>query len=576
MKSKKTFWPLAILIIVVLLLAACQPAAPEPTEAPVEVPTEEPTEEPTAVPTEEPVEALPEASTDPLIADLPELPEGSVYFYIMDEATETMGEPVVREVKRWIGVGDVSTAVADGMVEATVLEMGGNSWEPKFFVEMPQMVSGTEYTVSFVAYADIDRTVVMKVGQQLSNDPWWIPQFEGDEGVINLTTQPTEFSFSFVFEEGNLPVPYELLWEVGDHMGEGALTTVYVANIMLAGQDCCMADAAVEEPAEEAAEVSVNSINVSVEDTLGEMESATIAREVRQWSDIGDVSVTVADGAIQAEVLEMGGNSWEPKLFVEMPQMVSGTEYTVSFVASAETARTIVVKVGQQLAADPWWIPQFEGEEGVLNLTSEPTEYSFTFTFAESENEALYDLIWEVGDYMGEGQLTTVDISNVKVTGEGCCSVVNRIDVMAGDAAVPTEVRQWSDIGDVSVTVADGAIQAEVLEMGGNSWEPKLFVEMPPMVSGTEYTVSFVAYADMARTIVVKVGQQLASDPWWLPQFEAEEGVLNLTTEPSEYSFTFTFEETDNEALYDLIWEVGDYMGEGELTTVYISDVTVK
>jgi hypothetical protein len=132
------------------------------------------------------------------------------------------------------------------------------------------------------------------------------------------------------------------------------------------------------------------------------------------------------------------------------------------------------------------------------------------------------------------------------------------------------------DIGDVSVTVADGAIQAEVLEMGGNSWEPKVFVEMPPMVSGTEYTVSFMAYADIARTIVVKVGQQLAADPWWLPQFEGEEGVLNLTTEPSEYSFTFTFDETDNEALYDLIWEVGDYMGEGELTTVYISDVTVK
>jgi beta-glucanase (GH16 family) len=236
--------------MVVLLLAACQPAAPEPTEAPVEVPTEEPTEEPTAVPTEEPVEALREASTNPLIADLPELPENSVYFYIKDDASGTMGDPVVRDVRRWIGVGDVSTAVVDGMVEATVLEMGGNSWEPKFFVEMPQMVSGTEYTVSFVAYADIDRTVVMKVGQQLSNDPWWMPQFEGDDGVINLTTQPTEFSFSFVFEAGDLPVPYDLLWEVGDHMGEGALTTVYVANIMLAGQDCCMADAAQSEQAD--------------------------------------------------------------------------------------------------------------------------------------------------------------------------------------------------------------------------------------------------------------------------------------------------------------------------------------
>jgi hypothetical protein len=571
MKSKTTFWPLAILVIVVMLLAACQPAAPEPAEVPTAVPTAVPTEEPT----EEPVEAPPAASTDPLIAGLPELPENSVYFHIQDDATGTMGDPVVREVRKWTGVGDVSTTVVDGIVEGSVLDMGGNSWEPKFFVEMPQMVSGTEYTVSFVAYADVARTVVMKVGQQLSMDPWWMPQFEGDEGVINLTTQPNEFSFSFVFEAGTLPVPYDLLWEVGDHMGEGQLTTVYVANIMLTGQDCCMPDAAAE-PAEEAPEVLVNSININVEDTTGELQGDPIARDVRQWSDIGDVSVTVADGAIQAEVLEMGGNSWEPKLFVEMPLMESGTEYTVSFVASADVARTILVKVGQQLASDPWWIPQFEGEEGVLNLTTEPTEYSFTFTFAESDNEALYDLIWEVGDYMGEGQLTTVYISDVTVTGEGCCLAAYRIDVMAGDEAVKTEVRQWSDIGDVSVTVVGGVIQAEVLEMGGNSWEPKLFVEMPPMVSGTEYTVSFMAYADMARTILVKVGQQLANDPWWIPQFEGEEGVLNLTTEPTEYSFTFTFAETDNEAIYDLIWEVGNYMEQGELTTVYITDVTVK
>jgi beta-glucanase (GH16 family) len=240
MKSKSAFWLLAIFTILGLLLAACQPTAAEPTEAPTEVPAQAPTTVPT--------EAPPEASTDPLIADLPELPENSTYVYIKDGATGTMGDPVVREVRRWIGVGNVSTTVVDGIVEATVLDMGGNSWEPKFFVEMPQMDSGTEYTVSFVAYADEPRTVVLKVGQQLSSDPWWIPQFEGAEGVINLTTQPTEFSFSFVFEAGSLPVPYDLLWEVGNHMGEGALTTVYVANVMVTGQGCCLAETAQYDP----------------------------------------------------------------------------------------------------------------------------------------------------------------------------------------------------------------------------------------------------------------------------------------------------------------------------------------
>ena len=138
------------------------------------------------------------------------------------------------------------------------------------------------------------------------------------------------------------------------------------------------------------------------------------------------------------------------------------------------------------------------------------------------------------------------------------------------------EVRQWSDIGDLSIAVADGVVEANVLEMGSNSWEPKFFVEMPQMTSGTEYTVSFVAYADVLRPVVVKVGQQLNSDPWWIAQFEDESGVFNLTTEPSEYTFSFTFEAGNLPVPYDLIWEVGNYMGEGELTTVYITDVTVK
>jgi beta-glucanase (GH16 family) len=232
MKSKSTFWQLAILAILAVLLVACQPAVAEPTEVPAEVATEAP------------AQASAEASTEPLIAGLPELADNSTYVYIKDGATGSMGDPLVREVRKWTGVGDVSTTVANGIVQATVLNMGGNSWEPKFFVQMPRMVSGTEYTVSFVAYADDPRPVLVKVGQQLSSDPWWLAQFESDESVIYLTTQPTEYSFTFTYQETTNPTIYDVLWEVGNYKGEGALTNVYVANIMVTGADCCLADVA--------------------------------------------------------------------------------------------------------------------------------------------------------------------------------------------------------------------------------------------------------------------------------------------------------------------------------------------
>ncbi len=581
MKSKSTLKNLLIFVVAILLLAACQPATPEATAVPTAAPTAVPTAVPTEVPTPVPTAAPPPASTEPLMANLPALAKNSIYVYVEDAAAGAMGNPVVREVRNWAAVGAVTTGSTDGIAAATVTNMGANSWEPKFFVEMPQMTSGTEYTVRFVAYAETARPIWVKVGQQLTNDPWWLPQFESEEGVIYLTPQPTEYSFTFTYEETGNPTVYDLIWEVGNVMGEGQLTTVYVTNVLVSGNACCMADPApvpTEEVVVETPVVAETSINVNVVDAAGEVTRDPIVRDVRKWADIGNVNVAITEGVVEAEVLEMGGNSWEPKFFVEMPTLVSGTEYKVSFVAHADVPRKIVVKVGQQLANDPWWIPQFEGEEGVFSLTTEPTEYSFMFTFQGNDNAALYDLIWEVGNYMGEGQLTTVYVENVTVTGQGCC-FANAINISLGDDAanpVLTEVRKWADIGNVNVTVTGGVVKAEVLDMGANSWEPKFFVEMPPMVSGTEYTVSFVAHADVARTIVVKVGQQLTNDPWWIPQFEGEEGVISLTTEPTEYSFKFTYQESGNPALYDLIWEVGNYMGEGQLTNVYVTNVTVK
>ncbi len=64
---KARLWILSVLLIIALLLSACQQATPEPTEEPTEAATEEPTEAATEEPTAEPTE---EATEEPAPEEL--------------------------------------------------------------------------------------------------------------------------------------------------------------------------------------------------------------------------------------------------------------------------------------------------------------------------------------------------------------------------------------------------------------------------------------------------------------------------------------------------------------------------
>jgi hypothetical protein len=141
---------------------------------------------------------------------------------------------------------------------------------------------------------------------------------------------------------------------------------------------------------------------------------------------------------------------------------------------------------------------------------------------------------------------------------------------------VETSVGNWQDIGSLNASVEDNVIITEVTSTGGNSWEPKVFVQLPELVDGTEYVVSITASAARDRKIWLKIGQQLPFDPWWIKQYEDETGVHQLTSSDQLIETTFTFNKTDNGAPYDFVIEVGNVEGDAVPTTVYVKDVSIR
>jgi len=127
--------------------------------------------------------------------------------------------------------------------------------------------------------------------------------------------------------------------------------------------------------------------------------------EFNKGSDYGgsDGSFNVSGGKATLNVTNIGSNAWEPQLVQNGITLVQGVTYRLTFDASADKARKIVVMI--QMASDPW-TTYFE-EEVDLTTTSETFTYDFTMESPSDENGRFG---FNLGQTTG-----TVTISNVKL-----------------------------------------------------------------------------------------------------------------------------------------------------------------
>ena len=123
-----------------------------------------------------------------------------------------------------------------------------------------------------------------------------------------------------------------------------------------------------------------------------------------------------------------------------------------------------------------------------------------------------------------------------------------------------------SDAKTATAEVADGVIKIDPTVVGDKTHSIQLKQQKIPMYRGWEYELSFDAWADEARTMVVDIS---GPDNGWKRYFE--DTTYNLTTEPQHFTVPFTME-SKTDANGSLEFNLG---AQGSTVPAYLSNIKI-
>ncbi|MBN1601095.1 MAG: family 16 glycosylhydrolase [Chitinispirillaceae bacterium] len=124
---------------------------------------------------------------------------------------------------------------------------------------------------------------------------------------------------------------------------------------------------------------------------------------------------------------------------------------------------------------------------------------------------------------------------------------------------------EWSNTGTVAKReVSDGTFKISITEAGSNDWDLQLSQAGMKMIAGNKYHISFKAWAQASRTIVVRINMTVPPHSAWYSQ------TVSLSNSPQIYTVEFTMADQD-----DSNARIEFDFGKSAITT-YIDDVSLK
>lgn len=292
-----------------------------------------------------------------------------------------------------------------------------------------------------------------------------------------------------------------------------------------------------------------------------------ITTEWKNWEDeVGRITTSVVDGVLIADIKNPGTDTYKPKVFKALT-LTNGKTYTVSFTAKAETARSILVNIGKQLDAAPWF-NDVMGSAKPIALTTEMKEYTFEFT-AGHESAPESDIIFELGN----GATTKVYIKDVKVVEK--TSTGGTTPPVVTEPTTGTGLLKYNDFtfhtstGSTHSIDSNGIMTYTVTTLGGQ-WDNQILNKVPITAEGN-YIVKFTASSTIERDLLFKVDKigcasSLADDPH----------VIRLTSTPKEYTLVVPNVTgiDPNTARLQVVIALGDLDGSSDISVP--STVTLK
>ncbi len=339
-----------------------------------------------------------------------------------------------------------------------------------------------------------------------------------------------------------------------------------------------------------------------------EVTNGTFNTDFTGWNSWGCTPETFGGIGALEEVIP-GVNTWDAGIINGPVNIELTRSYTLTFRAKAEADRTVDVKVGQPAA--PFTSYLFE----TVNLTTVMQTFTYTFTMANpSDPNATLDFL--IGgnassiyfDYVSlednncgactaagtpcddndpstfndveDGNCTcagtpcplagtTCDDGNPSTTNDtedGNCNCTGTFNPGACEqminGAFDNDVSSWDQWNCTPSSVA-GIANITGIIPGSFSWDAGFFQPNLSLDLGTNYTVSFRAKADVARTIDLKLDETALGVTY---HYE----VINLTTTMQDYTINFTMTEA-TVSTANLYFFVG-----GNASSVYFDYVSLQ
>ncbi len=416
----------------------------------------------------------------------------------------------------WIGNGANVVTEGGNSFNLVNVETAGNPFDVNLS-QVVELVQGTNYILTFDASSDQERTILAGLG--LNESP-----FTNTAPEVNLTTSTQTFTLQLAANDFG-GANSRVLFDMGAAVG-----TVVIDNVSLvAGGDGSDTNGGGE---------SFDSGLL----TNGDFESGE-----DPWIGGGLNIVTEGGNSFNSVDVTVAGNPFDVNLS-QVVEITQGTNYILTFEASASVARTMLAGIGLNEAP-------FSNTAPEVNLTTDTQTFTLQLAandFGGANSRVLFDMGAAVG---------TVVIDNVSlvVGGDGSDTNGGGVSFDSGlltngdfeNGAEPWIIGVGTDPVPV-ITDGDNTYYSVDVTNAGNSFDVNMSQKLE-IVQGATYTLTFDAWSDRSRSIVAGIGLSGGD-------FSNTVETVNIDDTRTTYTLTLTaaaFGAADARVLFDSGAEVG-------------------
>ena len=313
--------------------------------------------------------------------------------------------------------------------------------------------------------------------------------------------------------DANTPGEYTLTYTVSDEAGNEATATRVVTVVDLIFNDASQ----IVDPSFDTTTTIIDEVQ-DADNGYADITQADVWYKYIAGWDGAAATVSVVDNAAVLDITALGNQNFGVILKQKGIELMTGETYKLTFTASATADRDMEAKV-----TDDYYQS--------FNLTSTPTEFSFIFTYTGEYND-MARVMFMLGN-TANAAVGTVTIDDVMI------SVLQQPEMVQNADFSNIGWDLWAgEGGAATLSTVDGEFQVDVTAVGNETYSVQFSQAGIDLVNGTQYIVTFDAYAATAdRDVIFKL-----LDASYFDQMTAgwEGTTVSLTTTLQSFSYTFT------------------------------------